>query len=264
MDFSPLLALGLAFGSILLGNYLEGGHIDSLIQVTAGLIVFGGTLGATWLAATPQELRRLRVLTFQVLKPQLADRKKLLEDILRITAVARRDGMLAVESHLASVDDEMMRRGLQMLVDGYAGEDVKNVLEIEVDMEEHHDGQAAKVLETAGGFAPTVGILGAVLGLIHVMQNLSEPEKLGTGIAVAFVATVYGVGSANLVFIPLGNRLKKIAQARAEDRQMVIAGLGTIVAGANARQVTEMLAAYTGTHDVPGDKPAGGGDREAA
>lgn len=262
MDLHPIFALGLAFGSILLGNYLEGGHIGSLIQLTAALIVFGGTIGATWLAATPHEIKRLFQLTKGMLKPALADRRKLLDDILRITSIARRDGMLAVEGHLASVEDPMMRRGLQMLVDGYAGEDVKNVLEMEVGIEEHHDVQAAKVLETAGGFAPTVGILGAVLGLIHVMQNLSDPSKLGSGIAVAFVATVYGVGSANLIFIPMGNRLKKLANARAEDRAMVIAGLGTIVAGANARQVTEMLAAYTGTHEVPSEKPGDG--REAA
>lgn len=248
MDPTGIIAFVVGIGLILIGNHLEGGHIDALIQPTAALIVLGGTLGATWLAATPAEVKLLFKLTPRIVKPGLADRKKTSADLLGIANVVRRDGMLAAEGQLASISDPMLRRGLQMLVDGTTIEEVRDVLETEIDIAEHHGAAAAKLYETAGGFAPTVGILGAVLGLIHVMQNLSDPSKLGTGIAVAFVATIYGVGFANLVFLPVGARLKKILQAEAEDRAMIVAGLGGIAAGVNARQLTEILAPYAGHH----------------
>lgn len=253
MDYTAILALASGVGFILFGNYLEGGHIDSLIQPTAALIVLGGTLGATWLAATPAEVKLLFKLLPRLVKPGLADRKKTAEDLLKIANVVRRDGMLAAEGQLASINDPLLRRGLQMLVDGTTIEEVRNIIETEIDLTEHHGSAAAKLFETAGGFAPTIGILGAVLGLIHVMQNLSDPTKLGTGIAVAFVATIYGVGFANMVFLPIGARLKKILQAEAEDRGMVLAGLGGIAAGVNGRQLSEILAPYAGHHDDPAD-----------
>jgi chemotaxis protein MotA len=156
--------------------------------------------------------------------------------------------MLAVEAQLPGVKDEMLRRGLQMLVDGNEGEEMRTALETETDIREHHGISAAKLFETAGGYSPTIGILGAVLGLIHVMQNLSDPSKLGAGIAVAFVATIYGVGIANLLFLPLGARLKKIVTAEAEDHAMIVTGLVGIAAGANARQVGEMLAPWCPPH----------------
>jgi chemotaxis protein MotA len=253
MDYTAILALASGVGFILFGNYLEGGHIDSLIQPTAALIVLGGTLGATWLAATPAEVKLLFKLLPRLVKPGLADRKKTAEDLLKIANVVRRDGMLAAEGQLASINDPLLRRGLQMLVDGTTIEEVRNIIETEIDLTEHHGSAAAKLFETAGGFAPTIGILGAVLGLIHVMQNLSDPTKLGTGIAVAFVATIYGVGFANMMFLPIGARLKKILQAEAEDRGMVLAGLGGIAAGVNGRQLSEILAPYAGHHDDPAD-----------
>lgn len=258
MDFTGLFAIVLSLVCILGGNALEGGHLSSLTQPTAALIVIGGTLGATWLSATPTEVRTLMRLMRRVVMPGLADRARTTEDLLRVAGVVRREGMLAIEGQLASVEDVTLRRGLQMLVDGNAGEDVRMLLELEADLEEHHAIAAAKLLETAGGYSPTIGILGAVLGLIHVMQNLSDPTKLGTGIAVAFVATIYGVGFANLIFLPLGGRLKKIVQAEGEDRAMVIAGLAAVVAGANARQIGERLAPYNGHPDAQA-----AGDRKA-
>lgn len=257
MDITGILALVLSIVCILGGNALEGGHLSSLVQPTAAVIVLGGTVGATWLAATPAEVRTLMRLMKRIVYPGLANRTRTMEDLLRVAGVVRREGMLAVEGQLASVEDETLRRGLQMLVDGNAGDDVRAMLEVEADLDEHHATQAAKLLETAGGFSPTIGILGAVLGLIHVMQNLTDPSKLGTGIAVAFVATIYGVGFANLLFLPLGTRLKKIVQMEGEDRAMVLTGLAAVVAGANARQIGERMAPYTGhgEHDRGGDKP---------
>lgn len=244
MDLTAIFAICLSLAMILGGNALEGGHVSSLIQPTAGLIVIGGTFGATWLGSTNAEVKGLMKLMKRVLRPGLADRARLLQDVLRITTIVRRDGMLAVESQLSTVDDPTLRKALQMLVDGNAGEDVRNLLELEMDMAERHATDSAKLLDSAGGYSPTIGILGAVLGLIHVMQNLADPTKLGVGIAVAFVATIYGVGLANLLYLPLGARLKKIVAGDAEDRAMVIAGINSIVAGSNARQVGEMLAPF--------------------
>ena len=248
MDLSAVFAIATSVGLILIGNAIEGGHLSSLTQPTAAMIVFGGTFGAVWLGATAQEIRDLRTLLPRVIRPNYADRKRLLDDILKVTTTVRRDGMLAVENQLPTIQDEMLRKGLQMLVDGNAGEDVRNILESEMDLMEHHMNGAAKLMTDAGGYSPTIGIVGAVLGLIHVMSNLSDPEKLGAGIAVAFVATVYGVGAANLIFIPLGARMKKVVAVDLEDRTMIVTGLQGIVAGANARQVGEMLAPFMPHH----------------
>ncbi len=246
MDISVILSIVVGLGLILGGNALEGGHISALIQPTALMIVLGGTVGATWLASSNEEIKNLGKMLKRCLFPATANRKKLLEDMVKVSTVARREGMLAVENLLPEVSDEFLKRGLRMLVDGLSAEDVTRVMEPEIDIDEHHGTQAGKVLETAGGFAPCVGILGAVLGLIHVMQNLSDPTKLGSGIAVAFVATIYGVGLANLYFLPLGSRIKKIAQNDAQSRTMVLMGVAAIAAGVNARQIEEMLAPFAG------------------
>jgi len=263
MDPSPIIAIVLALAFILGGNAMEGGHLSALIQPTAAMIVIGGTVAATWLSATPAELKKLFKLSRRVVFPGLAVRGLVVEDLLKVSGVVRRDGMLAVEPLLADLRDPTLRRGLQLLVDGNAAEDVQALLELEADMEEHHSKSAAKVLDAAGGFAPTVGILGAVMGLIHVMSNLNDPTKLGSGIAVAFVATLYGVGVANLIFLPLGARIRKIVEAEAEDRAMVLAGLIAVVAGANGRQIGERLGPYTG-HAGDHAASAAGGAKEAA
>jgi chemotaxis protein MotA len=177
VDIHPILALVTSFGLILLGNAMEGGHLSSLIQPTAGLIVFGGTLGAVWLGSPPSELKTVGRQLPTLLKPKVADRVRLREDILKVTTVVRRDGMLAVENILPTIGDERLRRGLQMLVDGNSGEDVRRVLELDAEVHEHHELAAAKLWTDAGAYAPTVGILGAVLGLIHVMSNLSVQAR---------------------------------------------------------------------------------------
>ncbi|MBM4368664.1 MAG: flagellar motor protein [Deltaproteobacteria bacterium] len=245
MDPSGLIAIVVGLGFILGGNAMEGGHFSSLVQPTALMIVLGGTVGATWLASPNAELKLAFKLCKRIVFPGHSDRQKLLDDMVKVSTVARREGMLAVENLLNEIPDPFLVRGLRMLVDGASADDVKRVLEPEMDLEEHHGTQAGKVFETAGGFCPTIGILGAVLGLIHVMSNLADPSALGAGIAVAFVATIYGVGFANLLFIPMGSRIKKIVAHDAETRQMVLLGLVGIAAGVNARQVEEMLSAFT-------------------
>jgi chemotaxis protein MotA len=246
MTPSPILALLTGVGSILFGNYLEGGHVDSLIQPSAALIVLGGTAGATWLGATDAEMLQLFKMLPRAVRPGLPDRMRLLEQLLKVAGVVRRDGVLAVENLLPEIQDDFMRRGLRVMVDGYSPEEIRKLMELEMDITEHHGNAAAKVLESAGGYCPTIGIIGAVLGLIHVMNNLSDPSALGPGIAVAFVATIYGVGAANLLFLPLGARLKKIVSADLEAKNMVLTGLEVIANGSNARQVEEMVTAFVG------------------
>lgn len=256
MTPSPILALLMALGMILGGNALEGGSIWGIIQPTAFIIVIGGCVGATWLSATDAEIRDLARLMPRLVFPRSTDRRALLDLMVKIGNVVRHDGILAVEQMLPQIEDPFLVRGLQSLVDGYAIADVERLLLLELDTDEHHGTNAAKVLDTAGGFAPTIGILGAVLGLIQVMQNLAEPEKLGEGIAVAFVATIYGVGFANILFLPVGSRLKKIVANDAESRMMVITGLQVIASGANPRQVHDTLSVYVGGHGAEPAKEA--------
>lgn len=256
MDPTPVIAVVLALGLILGANAEEGGELGPLIQPTAALIVLGGTLGSTWLASTPAELKVLRTMLPRLLFPKLGNRQRILDDALRIANLARREGMLAVESELASVESDLLKRGLSMLVDGQSIEQVVDMLETSIDLDCHHKANSSKLLETAGGFCPTIGILGAVLGLITIMRNLADPSSLGGGIAVAFVATLYGVGFANILFIPAGNRLKKLAENDAADGAMVITALTGIANGASARLVTEMLSPWAHGHAPSGDGAA--------
>ena len=244
MRFAPIAAIVFSFTIILVANSLEGGHLSSLIQPTAAMIVFGGTLGATWLAATDQEIKHLIKFLPKVIQPAGGNRVKLVEALVTAARIVRREGIVALEKMMPDVENAFLRRGLQNLADGTSSEDMRRLLETEAEIEEEHGVACGKLFEAAGGFSPTIGILGAVLGLIHVMRNLADPSQIGSGIAVAFVATVYGVGFANLVFIPLGTRLKKIAAAEAETRTMVLTGLLIIGSGAHPRYVKEVLDAY--------------------
>src|SRR5215471_12339486 len=218
---SPIgILLGLA--AILGGQALEGGHVSSLLQVTAFVIVIGGTLGAVMLQSSPAVFMTAVKLLPWVFKPPGIDFRDLLDRVVQWSQTARRGGLLALESAISAQPDAYTRKGLQMLVDGAEPAVLRAALELEIDSFEDAHRQAAKVWESAGGYAPTIGILGAVLGLIHVMENLSDPSKLGSGIAVAFVATVYGVSLANLFFLPCANKLKLKHQGRMTTREMML------------------------------------------
>jgi chemotaxis protein MotA len=251
MDITTLAGILGAVGLILLGQLLEGGHVGSILQATAALIVFGGTFGAVAVAYPLKDFLR----GMKLLKVAFTDRKidlvGLSRQIVDYAGVARRDGVLALEGRLAEVKDPFLRRGLQFVVDGVDAGVTRATLEaaIDADYEEHVVG--AKVWESAGGFAPTVGILGAVLGLIHVMENLSDPSKLGGGIAVAFVATVYGVGSANILFLPLATKIKRKLTVEKERKTLIAEGVLSIQEGLNPRVLEEKLRALTGEAGPP-------------
>lgn len=243
-DLISIGGIVLALIAIIGGQLLEGGHLGSLFQLTAFVIVIGGTLGAIMLQnSLTVFLRGMRMAKWVFVPPAL-DGERLIQDVTAWSNTARRGGLLALEPAIEDIDDPFMKRGLQMLIDGAEPEALRDTLQVEVDAYEEQQRQAAKVWEAAGGYAPTIGILGAVLGLIHVMENLSDPSKLGSGIAVAFVATVYGVGSANLFFLPIANKLKSLVGREIVLREMLIEGLIAVANGENPRLIERKLQGY--------------------
>lgn len=244
MDTISLIGLALAFGAILGGQFLEGGHLSSLFQPTAFIIVIGGTLGAVMLQSPFSVFKQSMSMMKWVISPPHLGQEELIVRIVEWSQIARREGMLALEGHLAEMTDPFLRKGLQLLVDGAEPDRMREVLEVEMYAHEEQMKLSAKVWESAGGYAPTVGILGAVMGLIHVMENLSDPSKLGSGIAVAFVATIYGVGSANLIFLPVAKKLLVHVAHQTVSREMYIDGLIGIANGDNPKIIESRLQGY--------------------
>jgi chemotaxis protein MotA len=244
MDIVSIAGIALSLVAIIGGNFLEGGHIGSLLQFTAFMIVFGGTVGAILLQTPMPVLMRCMKITGWIFLPPKIGLHEAIEKIVGFANIARREGLLGLESLAEEESDEFARKGLQLLVDGTEPDVIRGVLEIEMETKEHLDNAAAKVYEGMGGYAPTVGILGAVMGLIHVMENLSDPSKLGGGIAVAFVATIYGVGLANLFFLPMANKLKSVTQSQTKFREMIVEGMVSISQGENPRNIEMRLQSY--------------------
>jgi chemotaxis protein MotA len=207
MDILALLGLIIGLGAIVAGNIVEGGTTSHLVQVAAALIVFGGTFGAIVLSYPLRDLHSALAALTLVFNHTKADPNNIIEDSVNILVQARRSGLVALQPQIAGVENSFLRKGLTLVVDGMPPKMIKDILEQEITSYEIKMRRAAKVFESAGGYAPTIGILGAVLGLIQVMSNVAEPSRIGAGISVAFVATIYGVGSANLVFFPFSRRI---------------------------------------------------------
>ncbi|MDO8825542.1 flagellar motor protein [Methylophaga sp.] len=244
MDILSILGLLIGFGAIIVGQYLEGGHLDTILNAVALLIVLGGTLGAVMLQTPMNTFIRALKMTVWIFKPPQQSAKRLLEKILDWNQIARREGLLRLEAMALQESDIFTQKGLQLIADGAEPEIIREILETDLDIMENNDLQAAKVYEAMGGYSPTIGIIGAVLGLIHVMGNLADPSSLGSGIAVAFVATIYGVGLANLLFLPIGNKLKTLVQRRTQLQMMLIDGLISVADGDNPRNIESRLQAY--------------------
>ena len=244
MDLLSFIGVAIAFAAILGGNWLEGGHLDTLANGPALIIVLGGTIGAS-LLQTPLAtfLRSMRMLGMVFMPPSRA-LEETIEKLVEWSKVARKDGLLGLERAAAEEADLFVRKGMQLLVDGNEPDEIRHALEVELDSRERFDLQASKVLESMGGYAPTIGIIGAVMGLIHVMQNLSDPSKLGSGIATAFVATIYGVGLANLFLLPMAGKMKAYVMQEVHYRELVIEGLVAISEGENPRQIETRLQGF--------------------
>jgi chemotaxis protein MotA len=244
MDILSIAGIVVAVVAIIGGQLLEGGSVGSLLQFAAFLIVIGGTLGAVMLQSPlPTFVEGLRLVRW-IVSPPGVDPHGAIQRVVEWAQLARREGMLALEERLAELAPGFERNGLQMLVDGFEPTKIREAMEVEIASWEERKRAAAKIWDAAGGYAPTVGILGAVLGLIHVMENLSDPAKLGGGIAVAFVATVYGVGTANLVLLPVGNKLKSLIAKEVAQRELFVDGLMGIANGENPKLIEARLNGY--------------------
>ena len=244
MDVMTIIGIVVGIVAIIGGNLLEGGHTDSLMVFTAFFIVFGGTLGAV-MVQTPRPIFMLSLKRVAWLfKPPVNDAEAMIARIVEWSQIARKEGLLSLQAIAEEEQDAFSRSGLEMLADGGEPEIIRGVLEVELETSESRDLLAAKVFEGFGGYAPCIGIIGAVMGLIHVMENLSDPEALGPGIAVAFVATIYGVGLANLLFLPAATKLKTIVNNQTMYKEMILEGLIAIADGENPRNIDSKLKGY--------------------
>ena len=244
MDLTSLLGVLLGFGAVVGGQVLEGGSLMAIIQPTAFLIVIVGSIGATMLSFPQKDLMAgVKALPGAFLGGG-ADPKATMELLINLATKARKEGILALQNDIVNLEDPFLKKGLELMTDGTDPQLLRDLLDTQLGILEEEIGISGKVWETAGGYTPTVGILGAVLGLIHVMENLSDPSKLGSGIAVAFVATVYGVGFANLLFIPLGSKIKLKGKTLLLLRTMMLEGILAIQAGESPNFIAEKLKVY--------------------
>lgn len=244
MDILSIVGIIGAIGAILTGMTIEGGNVSSLINLPAFIIVFGGTIGAALLQSPLKLIKKALKMFPWLFNPPKQNLAEQSEKLVSFSMQARKNGLLGLEPQIEVEEDPFMRLGLQLLVDGCQPVAMRDILELELSSIESNELQAAKVFEAMGGYAPTIGIIGAVLGLIHVMQNLADPASLGAGIATAFVATVYGVGSANLIFLPAANKLKTQVLALSQGREMLIEGFNSIAMGENPRIIEIKLSSY--------------------
>ena len=244
MDSLSIIGILIGIGAILFGQYLEGGHVETLLNGPALLIVLGGTLGAILLQSPYSAVMRAMNISNWIFRPPEFALEQSINSLVKWSQVARKEGLLGLENLVVNEPDQFIRKGMQLLIDGNEPEVIRETMEIELSAKEEVDLQAAHVFESMGAYAPTLGILGAVMGLIHVMGNLAEPDQLGGGIAVAFVATVYGVGFANLVFIPMGNKLKSLIHKQSHFREMLIEGIVAIAEGENPRALQGRLSGF--------------------
>ncbi|MGN5593288.1 flagellar motor protein [Stutzerimonas nitrititolerans] len=244
MDVLSLIGLVLAFVAIVGGNFLEGGHVSALLNGPAALIVLGGTLGAVLLQTPIAVFMRAMSIVSWILFPPRIDLTQGISQVSSWSSTARKEGLLGLEPVAETERDPYARKGLQLLVDGAEPEVIRSILEVDLYTQESRDLRAAKVFESMGGYSPTIGIIGAVMGLIHVMGNLADPSQLGGGIAVAFVATIYGVGFANLLVLPIGNKLKNIVHTQTTYREMLLEGVLSIAEGENPRSIEMKLQGF--------------------
>jgi chemotaxis protein MotA len=244
IDFATIGGLFLAISSIVGGLVLEGGKLEDIRQITAALIVLGGTLGAVMVSTPMQVLKGAMAQLAGVLFEKLDSPGKLIEEIIRYATKARKNGLVSLEQDAAEIADPFLKKAMNLAVDGTDMQELRAMMEIEMQMEESRGLAEAKVFESAGGYAPTIGIIGAVMGLIQVMKNLANIEEVGHGIAVAFVATLYGVGLANVILIPAGSKIRLRLQRQTEMRELILEGVIGIVEGLNPKLILSKLEAY--------------------
>ncbi|MFO7788059.1 MAG: flagellar motor protein [Halospina sp.] len=244
MDPLSLLGVILAFAALLGGTVLEGGTLGSLINLPAVVIVIGGTLAAITLQTPSSVLRRAMVLLRWVFSPPDVSMGDGAEKVVGWSMKSRKDGILGLESVAEQETEPFARKGLQLLVDGLEPETIRSMLETDLESREQGDLEAARVFESMGGYAPTIGIIGAVMGLIQVMTHLEDPAQVGTGIATAFVATIYGIALANLLCFPVASKLRSLVHYRSRYQEMMIDGLLSVLEGENPNTIELRLQGF--------------------
>lgn len=244
INLTVVLGTVVGFAAVVGGQLWEGGSVAALFNGPAFIIVLGGTLGAIIVQTNGRDLLQALRMTLWLVQPPTGNPQELTQKFVGFARTARREGLLSLEDAIEKENDTFLRSGLQLLVDGSEPSAIRDAMDVDLYTREQRDLAGAKVYESMGGYCPTIGIIGAVLGLIHVMANLADQSALGDGIAAAFVATIYGVGFANLVFLPVGNRLKAIVADRCHWREMVIEGVTSIAQGENPRHIETRLGSY--------------------
>lgn len=244
MDIFSLIGLVLALIALIGGSILKGAGLSSLWSSAAFVIVILGTIAAIMVHTPPAVFKRAARMLKWVFFPPTGGGEQMVGQLVEWSNIARKQGLLGLEPLVNEQSDPFVQKGLQMLVDGLEPEAIRHMLEIDLNGQEQQDLAAAKVYEAMGVYAPTLGIIGAVFGLIAVMKNLADPSKLGHGIAAAFTATIYGIASANLFFLPMASKLKSVINGRSREREMVIEGLIAIAQGENPRNIEAKLAGF--------------------
>jgi chemotaxis protein MotA len=250
MDKATIGGLILAIVGILAGLLLEGGSVAQIMQPTAAMIVFGGTIGATLIQFPLPVVMSAFGNLMQVIFERGADSKGLIAEMVGYANKARKEGIVSLDSELGKIKDAFLKKALMLAVDGTESEELRKMMELELDNQAERDENLPKVFESAGGFAPTIGIIGAVLGLIQVMQHLDNITEVGRGIAVAFVATIYGVASANLIFLPAAGKLKIRLRKTQVQKEMMLEGVISILEGMNPRMLEAKLQGFLSASEL--------------
>ncbi|HMS71983.1 MAG TPA: MotA/TolQ/ExbB proton channel family protein [Baekduia sp.] len=262
MKAATAIGIGATCALILMAGIMEGVSPPALINIPAAMIVFGGTSGAVFASVGMKRFMLIPKLYIKAFTAEYADKSARVSTLVNFAERARKDGLLALEEDIESIEDPFLKKGMQLVVDGTDPDLLYEILDSEIDAmtARHKDGHS--VFEKGGGLAPTIGVLGTVVSLIHVLGNLSAPETLGPLIAGAFLATLYGVGSANVVFYPVCYTLQALSAAEADERRLVLEGIMAIQAGDNPRVVQEKLLSYLSPEQravILGDDGKGGG-----
>ena len=244
INLATLIGLGCALFGIVGGATMEGVHVSALIQPTAAMIVLGGTFGACFVQfPLSVAIASLKAILGAFKQPQ-ADNKRVIKEIIRIAYKARKEGVISLEADAQKMSDPFMKKALMMAMDGVDPKVLRDTMELEISNIEEELEEPVEFWKSAGGYSPTIGIIGAVLGLIHVMDNLSDPSKLGAGIAVAFVATIYGLVTANIICIPMAGKLKMQIKSQMVAKGIMLEGVISILEGENPRLIEDKLKSY--------------------
>ncbi|WP_248929468.1 flagellar motor protein [Paenibacillus hamazuiensis] len=244
MDLTTIIGILFGLGALVGGYVWDGGHVSALIVPSAALIVLGGTIGAVAVSFPLARLKEIGKALSMGFKETKRDPAIIIEELVDMATIARREGVLALEQRAQEHSNAFLKDGLMMVVDGTDPELTRQILELEMDALEHKHEGYAKIFEAAGGYAPTMGIIGTVMGLIHVLGNLSDPSSLGPAIAVAFTATLYGVSTANVIYLPLANKIKIRSKEQISEMELMLEGILALQAGENPQLIKKKLASF--------------------